>query len=335
MPFVKLDCGILNSSLWSQNDVRSVFLTALLMATPRHFDIPQKQIAVDSLKETGFVVPPGDYGFIEAAGQGILHLAHVSQSAGMKALRLLGEPEADSRSKDFQGRRLVRVDGGFIALNYSKYREKDYSAASRMKRYRARKRYGVTLRNVTQAEAEADNISLPTLSTNPPQAAPKPATKPNEERVQDDHEEPKETKTEEQTEAWKAWHEGFKKTSPIGDHSQQNLQALGTLHGAWGHAGLVTAATCFRRDCDSGRIKVASLSTFLKCQKNYAPKIPIKPEDKQASMIATGKDALIQRLNSVGKSRFWSGEPRDIDYYARWYAYLAARAALPSEIPAP
>src|SRR3990167_930952 len=34
MPFVKLDCGILDSTLWFDRDARDVFLTALLMAVP-------------------------------------------------------------------------------------------------------------------------------------------------------------------------------------------------------------------------------------------------------------------------------------------------------------
>jgi hypothetical protein len=34
MPFVKLDCGILDSSLWPDLYQREVFITALLMAHP-------------------------------------------------------------------------------------------------------------------------------------------------------------------------------------------------------------------------------------------------------------------------------------------------------------
>jgi hypothetical protein len=42
----------------------------------------------------------------------------------------------ESRTPDFDGRRLVRVDGGYVALNFAKYREKDHTAAERSKRYR-------------------------------------------------------------------------------------------------------------------------------------------------------------------------------------------------------
>ncbi len=172
MPFVKLDCGILNSTLWFERTAREVFITALLMAEPREILEPLQQIAVGSLEYTGWVIPPGWYGFVEAAGVGILHRAGVDEGAdGMAALASLGEPELSSRTPDFDGRRLVRVDGGFVVLNYIKYREKDSTTAERSKRWRERqkqKREGhsadVTTRvSVTptrvirhQAEAEAD-----------------------------------------------------------------------------------------------------------------------------------------------------------------------------------
>ena len=57
MSFVKLDCGILDSSLWPDREAREVFLTALLMAKPRVLKEPMAQIEVRALAPTGFVVP--------------------------------------------------------------------------------------------------------------------------------------------------------------------------------------------------------------------------------------------------------------------------------------
>ncbi len=168
MPFVKLDCGILNSTLWFEREAREVFITALLMAEPIELTEPMPQIAVGSLDFTGWSVPPGWYGFVPAASVGILHQAQVTPDVGMPALTRLGEPEQTSRSKEFDGRRLVRVDGGFIVLNFMRYRDRDYTAAVRSARYRKRKqekateqvesRRSVTAshRNITQAEAEVD-----------------------------------------------------------------------------------------------------------------------------------------------------------------------------------
>lgn len=167
MAFVKLDCNIVDSTLWVEREGREVFITALLMAVPREFTEPVPQIEVDRLEHTGFVAPAGWYGFVPASGPGILHRARVEDGPGRDALRMLGSPDPGSRSSDWEGRRMIRIDGGYLILNYIKYRDKDHTAAKRMQRYRERKRGkpsdavtkqgdGVTLRNITQAEAYAE-----------------------------------------------------------------------------------------------------------------------------------------------------------------------------------
>lgn len=140
MAFVKLDCGILDSTIWGDREAREVFITALLMAKPRQLFVEMPQLCVNSLEMTGFVVPPGWYGFVEAAGPGIVDRCKIEREAGMAALERLGSPEADSRTPDYGGRRLVRVDGGYVILNYAKYRAKDHTAALRSKRYRIKKK---------------------------------------------------------------------------------------------------------------------------------------------------------------------------------------------------
>jgi len=139
MAFVKLDCGILNSTLWIDADARTVFITALLMAEPYELPGPLPQIEVRTLKETGFTVPPGWYGFVPAAGIGIVRQSGIDSEQGMAALERLSAPEQESRTPDFGGRRLARVDGGYIILNYDKYRQKDYKNAERQARFRARR----------------------------------------------------------------------------------------------------------------------------------------------------------------------------------------------------
>jgi len=171
MAFVKLDCGILNSTLWFERDVRDLFVTALLMAEPFELAEPIEQIKVRSLEGTGFFVPPGWYGFVPAAGVGIMARAQVEGEAGFIALEQLGSPEESSRTPDHAGRRMVRINGGYLILNYDKYRRKDHTSAARSARYRdaqakrvksrsdgvyATASHGVTSRSVTQAEAEAE-----------------------------------------------------------------------------------------------------------------------------------------------------------------------------------
>jgi hypothetical protein len=81
---------------------------------------------------------------------------------------------------------MARIDGGYVVLNYMKYRERDYTAADRQRRYRLRKQgvlasetvtrnNGALHRNITQAEAEveADIKSLKALAAQQAATAPK------------------------------------------------------------------------------------------------------------------------------------------------------------------
>lgn len=175
--FVKLDTGVLNSSLWIERDLRSIFITALVMAEPVELKQPTAQLAVRSLDETGWMVPPGWYGFVPAAGTGIVRRDGMDDiEQGLDLLEKLCSPDPDSRSQKHDGRRMARVDGGYLILNYFDYRDRDYTAADRMRRLRARKKeqaapvtantVDVTA-NVTQAESReqssnADSSPPPT-----------------------------------------------------------------------------------------------------------------------------------------------------------------------------
>ena len=112
MPFLRLDVGILDSSLWADLSACRAFETVLMMAVPYELRQEAAQLMVRSLEPTGFVVPAGWYGRVEAAGVGIVRRAHLPVEEGIAALERLGAPDADSRSSAFDGRRLVRTDGG-------------------------------------------------------------------------------------------------------------------------------------------------------------------------------------------------------------------------------
>lgn len=155
---------MLDSTLWVDRGCRELFITSLLMAEPREFKEEQKQIEIGALNYTGFAVPPGWYGFVAAASQGIIARALIDRDAGTEALKRLGEPDPDSRSCDYEGRRMIRVDGGFLVLNYMKYRDHDYTSALRSKRYRERLKSRDDTRDgdgerrdITHAEAYADS----------------------------------------------------------------------------------------------------------------------------------------------------------------------------------
>lgn len=140
MSFVKVDCAILRSSIWWEKTQRDVFITALLMAEPREFRESIPQINIRELHLTGWVAPAGWYGFVSAASIGIIRQAMVEREDGMAALVALGQPDLNSKSKAYSGRRMIRIEGGFIILNYIEYRDRDHTSKERQKRWRDRQK---------------------------------------------------------------------------------------------------------------------------------------------------------------------------------------------------
>ena len=115
MPFVKLDVGILDSSLWIEDAAtRIVFITMLAMCDPK--------------------------GLCAATASGIARRANLPLNQVRDAVAQLEAPDAESRTVEHEGRRIQRVDGGYLVLNYVKYRVKDSTAADRARLYRRRKR---------------------------------------------------------------------------------------------------------------------------------------------------------------------------------------------------
>lgn len=182
MAFVKLDTKILVSTLWMDPTACKVFITALLMAEPREITEPTRAMQVADLADNGFVIPPGWYGFVPAAGSGIVRLSLVEQSLGMEALERLTAPDNESRTPDHEGRRMARIAGGYLILNFIKYRDRDHSSAERQARFRARKKQtsnasnAVTVTPVTHADADADLQKKAQKQEHTPQASlqPKP-----------------------------------------------------------------------------------------------------------------------------------------------------------------
>lgn len=159
MSYVKADQDILDSSLWAESsDTRIVWFTLMLMA--------------------------GADGVVRSTAPGIARRANVSLRATRAALELFERPDVDSRSLEAEGRRIVRVDGGFRLVNYLRYRDKDHTAAARKRRQRERECHAVTrdtvtghgaARDVTQAEAKAEADTDTTNPPNPPASAGGPA----------------------------------------------------------------------------------------------------------------------------------------------------------------
>jgi hypothetical protein len=138
MPFVKLDTGILHSTVWADVILSRVFLASLLMAEPYVVDEPTPSFALDASSTTAqdYMIPPGRYGLVPAADVGILREAGFPGLDGHAALARLCSPEPNSRSPEHGGRRMARISGGFLILNYAKYRDKDNTRKERQRRFR-------------------------------------------------------------------------------------------------------------------------------------------------------------------------------------------------------
>jgi len=187
MGYAKLDERILSSTIWESLEQTRALQTGVLLARPCRFEGAVPQLDPGTGAETGWNLPPGHYGWVEMETTPFLRNAALDREIGVTALRALGLPDSESRDSDYEGRRMVRVRGGYVVLNFMKYRDFDHTAAKRAKEYRQRQREktvtrddrAVTrddcdaLRDVTHSDADSDadansNSTLPTLPILPP-----------------------------------------------------------------------------------------------------------------------------------------------------------------------
>ena len=104
MGFTKLDEGIVHSSIWSEAlATRVLWVTMLAM--------------VDSK------------GFVSSSRSGLLRAANIPQEDFDISLGILESPDPDSRSPEYDGKRVQKCDGGWNVLNYLRYREFTYSGS--------------------------------------------------------------------------------------------------------------------------------------------------------------------------------------------------------------
>ena len=114
---MKLFSDILNSSVWFEDaNTRLVWITLLLLSD--------------------------EVGHVRATARAVAHQARVPVEDAEMALEKFAGPDPDSRTPDNDGRRVERVDGGFLLLNYAKYRAIRDAEHRReyMRQYMARRR---------------------------------------------------------------------------------------------------------------------------------------------------------------------------------------------------
>ncbi len=150
--FTKLWSDITDSSIWNESDkTRIVWITMLARMGP-------------------------DY-VVRASVGGLAHLARVTREDCVKSLKVLSDPDPDSRTSDFEGRRIEKIEGGFFIINGKKWREQQTAESRRaymrdyMKKYRAKDKDVNNVKNVKnelavlgQAEAEVEAEEEVTIS---------------------------------------------------------------------------------------------------------------------------------------------------------------------------
>jgi hypothetical protein len=137
--FTKLFSDILHSTVWRTDmHVKVVWITMLAMSD-RH-------------------------GQVLSSIPGLADMAKVSLDQCLDALKTLSSPDEYSRTKDFEGRRVAEIDGGWLLLNYEKYRAKKDEEEQRLRAIAKSRRYRESLvtepvtitENHPKAEAEAE-----------------------------------------------------------------------------------------------------------------------------------------------------------------------------------
>ncbi len=99
MGYTKLFSEIVMSTVWREKDTtRLVWITMLALRNRHHV--------------------------VDGSVPGLADCARVSIKACRAALKVLSEPDPDSRSQELDGRRIQEVDGGWFIINGEKYRRK-------------------------------------------------------------------------------------------------------------------------------------------------------------------------------------------------------------------
>ena len=149
MSFAKLDHGIVKSSIWSEPLATRILWISML-----------------AIKD--------ENGFVSASRSGMARIANITMDDFEIGIKCLESPDPDSRTTEYDGRRIEKVEGGWIILNHEKYRLHDDiqrdKTRERVRRYRERCN-AVTECNVTNtlpsvSVSVSDVLSVSPLSVN-------------------------------------------------------------------------------------------------------------------------------------------------------------------------
>lgn len=139
--FTKLFSTILTSSIWSEDDkTRILWITLLALADAD--------------------------GVVQAAIPGLAAMARMSLEDAERCIIKLESPDKYSRSEEFDGKRIEKIDGGWVILNYGKYRDRAKAEEKReyFRDYMRNKREKENVKQMLNAVKEPLNIPSASVS---------------------------------------------------------------------------------------------------------------------------------------------------------------------------
>lgn len=145
MAYTKLFQTILHSTIWQENNETRLLWIAMLAMADKN-------------------------GEVLASIPGLARAANISIEDCEEGLEILKAPDKYSRTTDYEGRRIEDIDGGWILLNHSKYRDK--MGATERREYNRRKQAEYRARQksekerVTDTSADVKNVNDVSITVN-------------------------------------------------------------------------------------------------------------------------------------------------------------------------
>lgn len=123
----------------------------------------QKDLATRVVWVTMLALKNRDH-VVEASVPGLAHVAGVKVEECRKALEDFSSPDPDSRSHEWEGRRIQEVEGGWLILNGQKYQDKMSREEIRAANARRMQIYRDKLRKLQKEMNQAPDSGVPTLA---------------------------------------------------------------------------------------------------------------------------------------------------------------------------
>ena len=142
--YAKVYGSILKSSIWDEPlPTRVLWITMLVLAD--------------------------EHGYVKGVERGLARAANLTAEEVRAGLETLLEPDLESQSQEWGGRRIEKVEGGWLVLNYAKYREyrtrSQVLAAGRAQRHREKERRANPLAHNGDRDASRSSRPVTPIAT--------------------------------------------------------------------------------------------------------------------------------------------------------------------------